>query len=66
MRRKTPDSVSKTRQKLKQEMDVWKAGIKRAETPQQVAFGKAQLLECRRQMAALKSKGTKKFWQRVS
>jgi len=65
MRRKTPDSVSKIRQKLKQEMDIWKAGIKRAETPQQVAFGKARLIDCKQQMAALKCKGMRKFWQRV-
>lgn len=75
MRRKTPDSVSKARQKLKQEMDIWKVGIKRAETdPQlsaevrakQIAFGSDHLVECRQQMAALKGKGTKKFWQKVS
>jgi hypothetical protein len=64
MRRKTPDSVSKTRQKLKQEIDTWKAGIKRAETPEQVAFGKARLVECRHQMDALKSQGMRKFWQK--
>ena len=74
--RKTPGSISKARQKLKQEIDTWKAGIKRAETSlqldaeararvsQQVAFGKARLIECRQQLAALKSKGMKKFWQR--
>ena len=62
--KKTPDSISKSRQKLKLEIDTWKAGIKRAETPEQIAFGKARLVECRQQMAALKSKGMKKFWQR--
>ena len=76
--RKTPDSISRARQKLKREMDTWRAGIKEAESSlqldagarakvtQQVEFGKARLAECRQRMATLKSKGTKKFWQRVS
>jgi hypothetical protein len=74
--RKTPDPISKKRQKIKLEMDTWRESIKvaenrlqldpktAAEVAQQVAFGKARLLECRQQMAELRSKGTRKFWQR--
>ena len=65
MLRKTPDSVSRARQKIKKEMEVWVSSIKRAgASPQQIEFAKGQLGECGRQMSALRVKGKKKFWQR--
>lgn len=73
--RKTPETVSRERQKIKQEMDKWRAGLAatmytiqldsatRDKVAQQVAFGNAQLLECKKKMAALRSKGKRVFWR---
>jgi hypothetical protein len=73
--RKTPDAVSRERQKIQQEMEKWRAGIasavgsfqldsaSRLKVEQQVAFGNAQLLECKKKMAALRSKGMRVFWK---
>jgi hypothetical protein len=75
--KRTPESVSKARQKLKNEIDTWKARIREAENSLQldpaaraavalrVSYGKARLVECKQQMAALKNKGMRKFWQKV-
>lgn len=70
---RTPASVSRERQKIKQEMDIWAEALRKAtytiqlddkEKAMQIAYGRAQLLECRKRMAALKKSGAQKFWQK--
>ena len=72
--RKTPDSVSKERQRIGQEIATWEAGISdsrrslqldfasRASASQKVAFCEEQLKECRKRLRALRGKYKKRFW----
>jgi hypothetical protein len=57
---RTPDRVSKARQKLSREMAIWRAAIKTTKDPQKIAFGEAQLARCKREMRALG--GKRRFW----
>lgn len=72
--KRTPNSVSRARQKLRTEMEVWKAGIAaarremcldgavRAMADQKVSFGEAQLKRCKKEIAKLGRKGKPRFW----
>jgi hypothetical protein len=67
--KKTPDEVSKTRQKLRQEIKLWQAGIREAclslgleDNASKVALCKAQIVECQKKLAETVSKGRKRFW----
>jgi hypothetical protein len=66
--KKTPDNVSKERQKIGQEMAVWKARIwdshlgEPSEVAQKIAFCEEQLKECRKRLRALSRKSKKTFW----
>ena len=57
---RTPDRVSKARQKLGQEIVIWRAAIKNIKDPQKIVFGEAQLARCKREMRALG--GKRRFW----
>ena len=58
--RKTPDSISRARQGLGREMEIWKAEIKNTKDPEKTAFGNAQLARCKKEMRALG--GKRRFW----
>jgi len=72
--KRTPDSISRARQRLGEEIAVWTAGIAaarrqlcldgtaRAEADKKIAFGEAQLKRCRKEMALLTYKSKRRFW----
>ena len=61
--RRTPEKVSRERQKLAREIAEWEKSIKvTGRTSQQVAFGESQLAFCRKQMTKLRWAGKRKFW----
>lgn len=72
--RKTPDAVSRARQRLGAEMAVWRAGIAaaqldlaagvnpRAENLSKITFGEAQLTRCKKEMSNLSRLGRRRFW----
>jgi hypothetical protein len=73
--KKTPEEVSKLRQKLYQEAEAWRAGIaaarlelelsptKQAEIAQRLAYGNEQLALCAKEIKKLYRKGKKQFWK---
>lgn len=74
--KRTPDTVSRARQRLGAEMEVWKAGIAaarrdivlgvnpRAENLLKISFGELQLTRCRKAMVVLNKKSKGRFWKR--
>ena len=72
--RKTPDAVSRARQRLRAEMSTWEAGIAgaqldmslgvnpRDENLAKIAFGEAQLSRCRKSMYHLDMQARRRFW----
>jgi hypothetical protein len=75
--KRTPDSVSKNRQKLAAEIKIWRAGIAAARRglaldevareamAQRVAFAEAQLVRCKKEMIDLNRGAKKAFWPRT-
>ncbi len=75
--RRTPEIVSKKRQKIKQDIELWEKSIAEAartlqltasdrlKVAQQISYGQAQLIECRKRLNALRKKGKRKFWQKL-
>ena len=72
--RKTPETVSRARQRLGAEIEVWRAGIAAARrdisldvnTPAEnlakVKFGNGQIALCKKELAKLSHKGKPRFW----
>ncbi len=67
--KRTPDGVSKARQKLGQEIEVWRRAIKKVkigqpDAAQKISFGEMQIDRCAKAMKALyKDVGKKQFWE---
>ncbi len=76
--KRTPDTVSKERQKIGREIDAWLAGIRNAEcalelgevskeeTDKKLQYAQEHLLECQKRMRSLNYKGKKPFSLRKS
>ena len=72
--RKTPEPVSQARQRLRAEMEVWRAGIAAArrddargvntpaENAAKITFGEKELKRCTKEMGKLCRKAKKQFW----
>ena len=74
--KRTPDTVSRARQRLGEEIEVWRAGIAaarrdivlgvnpRAENLAKIAFGEAELKKCQQALHKLRKNGKRVFWPR--
>jgi hypothetical protein len=72
--KKTPETVSQARKRLRAEMEVWRAGIAAARrdislgvnTPAEnllkVQYGELKLAACKKKMGKLCSTAKKQFW----
>jgi len=71
---RTPDEISRARQKIRQEVNSWRAGIaaarrelaldpaKQDEVERRVDYGQAQVALCAQEMKKLFRNGKKQFW----
>ncbi len=72
--RKTPETVSRARQRLGAEIEVWRAGIAAArrddargvntpaENAAKITFGEKELKRCSKELRLLLRKAKKQFW----
>lgn len=63
--RKTPDSVSRKLQEIRQKANIWRAGIAAARLsgePAKVAYGQAQVALLAKEMKKLLGESKKQFW----
>ena len=64
--RRTPEIVSRKRQEIRQQVDVWRAGIAAARAAgavDKVAYGEAQVALLAKEMMALLRQAKKQFWK---
>jgi hypothetical protein len=71
---RTPEEVSKARQEIRRQADIWRAGVaatrrelaaepaKQAELEAKIAYGQAQVALCAAEMKKLYRKGKRPFW----
>jgi len=71
--KRTPDGVSKARQKLGQELSIWRRAVAEVKTGQpdaakKRAFGEEQIARCEKEMRKLRRKnvGKRAFWRDLS
>jgi hypothetical protein len=65
--RRTPDSVSRARQKVRKELERWGARIKTERhkpkpDPEGLAFGEGEIALCNKEMRKLNKISKKQFW----
>ena len=66
--KRTPDGVSKARQKLRQEIEVWRRAIRAVKSglpdaAKKTAFGEAQIKQCEKALRVLRRKAVQPFWK---
>jgi hypothetical protein len=73
--KRTPDSISKARQKARDLAEVWRAGIAaarrelaldpaaRAEVERRVAYAQAQIAVAAKELKDLRRAGRRQFWK---
>ena len=65
--RRTPEVVSRKRQEIRQQADVWRAGIAAARAagePLKVAYGQSQVALLAQELKKMIRSGKKQFWKR--
>jgi len=74
--KKTPESISKARQKARELAEVWRAGIaaarrelvlapgQEAEIMRRIDYAHAKIAEQAKELKALRRKGKKPFWSK--